>query len=444
MQFDFKNDNPAVIHKGIVYSYKQLWQKITGYNKILSQQIQAGEVVVITGDYSFENIALFFSLYLNKNIIVPVTSEVQAEIEKKINIVNAGYQIALKGEKIETSFLQGRSQISHKYVKKLKAAGHSGLILFSSGSTSEPKAMIHDLDNLMDHYSNKREKNLIFLIFLLFDHIGGINTMLNIISMKACMVLPAQRKPLYIAELIEKYKINILPATPTFLNLLLISDAAKKYDLSSLKLITFGTEPMSDGLFKKIKEAFPRVKLLQTFGTSETGIVKTRSQSASKLLMKIDASDHDYKIVDGELWLKSTTRVLGYLNYTNNAFTEDGWFKTGDLAEITEDGYLKIIGRKSDIINVGGEKVLPSEIESALISLPEISDCKVYGEDNPITGQMVVADIVLKDKPREDLDEFKARLKFELRKTLEKYKIPRKINVVENLELTGSYKKKRG
>ena len=89
---------------------------------------------------------------------------------------------------------------------------------------------------------------------------------------------------------------------------------------------------------------------------------------------------------------------MGYLNASMDSFTKDGWFKTGDLVETTEDGYIKIIGRNKEVINVGGEKVLPSEVESIILSIPEIDDVMVYGEKNIITGQTVVCDVVLNNQ----------------------------------------------
>lgn len=71
---------------------------------------------------------------------------------------------------------------------------------------------------------------------------------------------------------------------------------------------------------------------------------------------------------------------MGYLNSSMERFTEDGWFKTGDLVEEASDGYIKIVGRSKELINVGGEKVLPSEVESVLFQIPNLVDCIVYGE----------------------------------------------------------------
>ena len=143
-------------------------------------------------------------------------------------------------------------------------------------------------------------------------------------------------------------------------------------------MITYGTEPMPDSLLLKLKTAFPRVKFLQTFGTSETGISQTTSRSSDSTFLKIDDPNTEIKIVKGELWIRSKTQVMGYLNSSMERFTEDGWFKTGDLVEEASDGYIKIVGRSKELINVGGEKVLPSEVESVLFQIPNLVDCIVY------------------------------------------------------------------
>ena len=137
------------------------------------------------------------------------------------------------------------------------------------------------------------------------------------------------------------------------------------------------------------------MKLIQTFGTSETGITHTTSKSSDSTLLKLDDPEVEHQIVDGELWLRSRTQILGYLNHASTAFTADGWFKTGDLVEPAPDGFLRIAGRRSELINVGGEKVLPGEVEAVLLEMPEIADALVGGEPNAITGQMVVARVVL-------------------------------------------------
>ncbi|MCK5101946.1 MAG: long-chain fatty acid--CoA ligase, partial [Cyclobacteriaceae bacterium] len=396
--------------------------------------------VAIISDYSFESIALFFTLYENKNIIVPITTKISSDISEKLSIANCKYAIYIENSELRFEEFE-TDATGQQLISNLKTTQSSGLILFSSGSTGKPKAMIHNLDKLIDSFQGKRGKALTFLIFLMFDHIGGLNTLLNCLSMGLTMVFPVNRNPDHVCSLIERYKVNILPASPTFLNLILISEAYKQYDMSSLKLITYGTEPMPDSLLINLKEVFPRVRFIQTFGTSETGISQTSSKSSTSTFLKINDPDTEYKIVNGELWLKTKTQILGYLNASMERFTSDGWFKTGDMVEETDDGYIKIVGRNSEIINVGGEKVLPSEVESILFQLPDVKDCIVYGETNPITGQMVVAKILFDRNMKPS--EAKQYIVSFCKDKFERYKIPAKVVLMSESEYTDRFKKKR-
>ena len=435
-----RGEQTAVIFKEKEYTYGGLACRIEEYVGLLLMRIPHGAVVAIVSDYSFESIAMFFALYENRNIIVPITTKVTTEIEDRVRVAKCEYRICLQGTDVQ---ILEEPQTSERYelVSRLVGQGRAGLILFSSGSTGVPKAMIHDLDNLIDSYRNKKGKNLVFLIFLMFDHIGGLNTLLNCLAMGVTMVFPEDRNPESVARLIEKYKVNVLPASPTFLNLLLISGAQEHYDLSSLRMITYGTEPMPDSLLVKLKATFERVKFLQTFGTSETGITQTSSKSSTSTYIKIDDPETEYKIVEGELWLRSKTQIMGYLNFSMERFTEDGWFKTGDMVETTEDGYIKIVGRNKEIINVGGEKVLPSEVESVLFQMPGVLDCLVYPESNPITGQMVVAKMLFKESVKPS--EAKKQVTEFCKTRLAKYKIPVKVVLMTESEYSERFKKKR-
>jgi len=433
------NDQTAIIYDGKKYSYNELYIKIKEIESFIKDKIKSGEVVAILADYSFVSIALFFALYENKNIIAPITSTSKKEIDGKVKESFSTKIINLENENLVITNI--KSEASHKIINDLQTSKCAGLILFSSGSTGAPKAMIHNLDTLVDSYGDKKQKQINMLVFLMFDHIGGINTMLNILSMNATMIIPQNRNADDICQLIEEYKIAVLPSSPTFLNLILINRSYEKYDLSSLRMITYGTETMPEGLLGRLKAVFSKVRFLQTFGTSETGIAATSSKSSSSTFMKIDDENLEYKIVDNELWLRSKTQILGYLNRSMESFTNDGWFKTGDLVELDSEGFIKIIGRNKEIINVGGQKVLPSEVESVLLGMDEIEDCLVYGEQNAITGQSVSCDVVLKSGVKAD------GLKILVRKfckdKLDNFKIPTRVNVVQKTEFTERFKKSR-
>ena len=189
----------------------------------------------------------------------------------------------------------------------------------------------------------------------------------------------------------------------------------------------------------KLKERIPSVKFLQTFGTSETGILRTESKSSTSLFFKIVDPDYQFKIEDGQLFLKSKTQVKGYLNHKSDQFTDEGWFATGDLVETDEDGYMKIIGRMNKVINVGGQKVLPKEVEDVINEIPEVLDSTVFARDNAITGQMVVAEVVISEES--DEKEIKKLVLAKCRLELDKYKVPSKIILTNKLESTNRFKK---
>lgn len=428
----------SIIYKNQTYTYLQLLLQIQKIEKNILPQIKKNEVVAIIGDYSFESIALLFVLYKNRNIIVPITSVAKSEIKEKIEESYCDKVVKIVDEKyfIENVVIYKEK---HEIIKTLQEKNSSGLILFSSGSTGKPKAMVHNFDNLINSYKDKKEKSLNMIIFLMFDHIGGLNTLLNILSTGSSMIIPENRNPDDICKLIQDYKITVLPSSPTFLNLILMSNSHNKYNLSSLKMITYGTETMPDSLLNRLKDIFPKVKFLQTFGTSETGIANTKSKASNSTFMKIEDLDLEYKIVENELWLKSKTQILGYLNSSMDSFTKDGWFKTGDLVETLDDDYLKIIGRNKEVINVGGQKVLPSEVESIILSMKEIDDCMVYGEKNIITGETVVCDVVCKN----EIQNIKVLIRKFCKDKLDNYKIPTKVNIVDKTNFTHRFKKIR-
>ena len=440
-KLSFYKDKIAIIDSDSEFLYSDLLNNIANFNlKLKKLKVNSGAVVFILGDYSFDSISLFFSLALNGNIIVPITSDNEQEINERIHVAQPDWIFNLNSnseKKVEYKNKLDR----HHLLGSLIESKLSGLILFSSGSTGKPKAMVHNLENLLSNYIDKKCKEMNFLVFLMFDHIGGLNTLFNCLSMGVIITIPQNRNPNDIARLIEKHRINILPSSPTFLNLMCISNVFDVFDLSSIKMITYGTEAMPESLLLKLKDKLPRVKFLQTFGTSETGIMKTSSMSSSSTFLKFDDPNQEYKIVNGELWLRSKTQVLGYINHSNESFTEDGWFMTGDLVEQTDDGFIKIIGRSKELINVGGEKVLPAEVESVIMELDFIEDCIVKSEQNSITGQMVCADVVLKEGF--DFKNEKLKIKKHCIQKLDPFKIPVRIREIESVNFTNRFKKER-
>ena len=430
----------ALIEGERVVTYAELAAAIgDATTRLREAGIGAGDVVVLNADYSLGGVACFFALAALGTIVVPAVSMTPAAREILRDECGAGFVCRPDAADFVEKWGEGRP---HALYEGLRARGTAGLILLSSGSTGKPKAILHDLNALLQPRREGRgNSRLTILLFLLFDHIGGINTLINVLFSGGTAVVATERTPNAICQLVETHRIRVLPASPTFLNLILMGGFHELHNLSSLRLITYGTEPMPDQLLRRVRAAFPKARLLQTFGTSETGIAGTQSASSESTYFRIDDADYEYRIVDGELHLRTKTQFLGYLNADNAVITGDGWFRTGDLVEEAENGYLRIRGRAKEVINVGGEKVLPVELESILLENPLVADCVVYGEPNAITGQMVCADI----RPSRAIDKVELRREIQefLRPRVERFKVPSRIRLVEDVEASERFKKKR-
>ncbi|PAF43784.1 fatty acid--CoA ligase family protein [Helicobacter sp. 11S03491-1] len=434
--YSFDPNSNALITEEKTYTYGDLLLSMQDFEKKLSS-IPKGSCIGILGDFSLENIALFLACVQSQMILIPLSQDPTLPMKLQEGQVDYICQNHI--------FQAQNPSGKHPLILNLKASHSSGLILFSSGSTGKPKAILHHLDNLLAPYLSKKPKSICMLLFLLFDHIGGINTMLQSLAIGGCAFIPKDRKNVDgIAQAICEYQISILPASPSFLNLFLLNQCHKKYDLSSLKLITYGTEIMPDSLLKRLKIALPKVRFHQTFGASEIGITQTKSKEN---FIALNDPNLEYKIINNELWLKSKTQTLGYLNADNCVF-QDGWFCTGDKVEtMIENGeeYLKIIGRTQEIINVGGEKVFPQEIENIITQIEGIQDCLVYGEPHILTGQSISVALVVdthKLNPNDKLG-LKKLIRDYCKNYLPNYKIPTKVVIQEHLNMSERFKKIR-
>ena len=420
------------------YTFSDFVNQINEFKNLLSNKIRNHDRVLIYSDYTFHSISLLISLSdLNVNII-PLVKTTESEYQEKVESVNPHLILSFNDyNKLiirKSKLIPNKEDVFNDVINK----GDTGIILFSSGTTGKPKVMIQNLTKIISSIKiPRRQKSLKFIILLMFDHIGGINTLFNCLINGSPFIIPEDRSPSLVISLINKHQVNILPTTPTFLNLLMIDESFDSSKLKSLKLITYGTERMSEVILNKLNLNLPKVKLLQTFGTSETGILKTQSKSSNSLFFKIVDDEKEYKILGDELYLRSKTQVNGYVNHNNDNFLIDGWYATGDLVETDEDGYIKIIGRKNKIINVGGLKVLPKEIEDVINSVNGVDDSTVFSEQNNIVGNIVCVKIFTQ---LENTKELKLQIKSVCRKNLDKYKVPVKL-FFEKLEMTNRGKK---
>jgi acyl-CoA synthetase (AMP-forming)/AMP-acid ligase II len=400
-------------------------------NDVLNQDmthldhIKNGSVVSLIGDFDALSISTLINLIDKNCIVVPLTKD--TKIMHKYFFENSSSEYCIEDMRC-VSLDYKRNAL----VQKLRNENKPGIILFSTGTTGRPKAILHDFTNFIKRYKTKRAP-LRTINFLLFDHIGGINTLFHTIINNGEVFVPDARTPIGIANEIKKNNIQLLPTTPSFLRMMLIEKIFDTNLLDSLELITYGTEKMDLNTLKNIAER-TGCNIRQTYGMSELGIFKVLTKQKDDLWIRIVGDGVETKIENEVLKIKSDIRMNGYLN-ADSPFDSDGWYDTGDIVESDGD-WIKIVGRNKQIISTGGLKILPSEVENAILNISGIKGVKVCGEDNPILGQHILAVI--------ELDEASKLNKRDIKKTLKHflpdYAIPHKIKF-EKIKYNHRFKK---
>ncbi len=399
--------------------------------------VASGRVVAFEGDSRDRTVALLLALIARDCIAVPLASATDAEKAEFLGIAGAEFLVGVQGSEA-SSIVRRDAGPRQALIEGLAAEGRPGLVLFSSGSTGRAKAMLHDFDRLLERYEAPRTCYRT-LSFLLLDHIGGVNTLFYGLANGGMVITIGDRRPETVCRAIEHYRVELLPTTPTFLNLLLLSGAQDRHDLSSLRLITYGTEVMPASTLERSRAAFPGSRFQQTYGLSELGILRSKSREDGSLWVKVGGDGYETKVVDGVLWVRARSALLGYLN-APSPFREDGWFDTGDRVEVDGE-YVRFLGRTSDLINVGGSKVYPAEVEGFLAEMSNIAEAAVYGEPNALMGQIVCARIRLVEP--EDPKALLKRIQRHCQGRLESYKIPRKIELSDESLATSRFKIRR-
>lgn len=405
--------------------------------------VESGAAVTIIGDFSFYSIAALVALILNGNIVIPHTRKSLQRHAEEVALLKPAFEIDACTADLAIVAFPGDVPSPLNGVLPDK---EPGLIVFTSGTSGRPKAIVHNVLTLLEKFASRQSRKVRAIPFLLFDHMGGFNTLLSILLGQGSIVFSEDRGVEAICACVEKFKVDLLPTTPTFLSMLLVSGAYKRFDLSSLRIVTYGTEVMSEALLKHLVKVLPDVRFKQTYGLSEIGVLMTSSQANDNTWVKLLGDDIETRVDDGILWVKVPSVMIGRVIYSeSDAIFEphvSDWFCTGDMVDVDGE-YFRFKGRASEIINVAGLKVYPSEVENCLQGLDMVSNAIVYAKANRLVGQIVAAKVELVDKEMDQkqaitciLDHCKAHL--------DRFKVPREIEFVSGIGLTDRLKKQRG
>ncbi len=438
----FENNHAtAIIEKNQSVTYQHLLEGVYQAQENFDQEkIKKDCVIGIQSDFHVASIEYFLAL-LSRGNTVALLSPQNQNIESIVQDANIE-KVFMFDENSRLSSKEFESPLrNNKLVQQLFDQAEPGFILFSSGTTGKPKAILHSVENFLKSFENAKKK-FSTLAFLLFDHVAGVDTLFYTLFSKGTLVLPNSRKPADICDLLEKHKVEVLPASPSFLRLLYMSGEYQSADLSSVKIVTFGSEPMNETGLINLKTMFPQAKSIQKYGTSEFGSPRSKSREGNGLWIHMNNENCQTKVVEDTLWVKSSGSMLGYLNAPQPEIV-DGWMNTGDRVEVDGE-WIRILGRESDIINVGGEKVYPSEVENIINELDFVEDVLVYGEENAIMGNMVCARLKISgDNNSEVKKSYRKILRSHCLNHLEPYKVPSKLEFTQKPLTNERHKKVR-
>lgn len=395
--------------------------------------------IFLSSDYSKESISFLLALLSLNKVVCPIPPDFMLD-EQFDYLGSLGGDLVVTIQEGEESFFSIEKREIPPILNTFYESKKPGLVVLTSGSSGSPKAALYDFESWLGRFDFEQDRpDSRSPLFLKFNHLGGLQTLFSQLSCGGVSVLLKSRRPEEIIKLLLDNEITFLPVTPSFLSVLdyHISHFTKGLTFSSVSLVTLGAEPVHEKSIKNVHQYFPNAKVIQTYGLTETGTLKTKTVKNNPSYLDFDCDVNQYRVVEGRLEVKSPYMMIGFLN-AESPFSDDGFLKTGDSVEL-KDKTLRIIGRMEDRINVGGEKVSPLEIEEVILMHPMVIDAVVFAKPHDMLGQVVCAEVVSTALTEKDL----GGLKTFCLQYLEKYKVPVNIELVEKIALSNNFKKKR-
>jgi long-chain acyl-CoA synthetase len=329
-------------------------------------------------------------------------------------------------------------------------------LLYTSGTTGFPKGVMLTHLNVWDNAENfakvhYQQSDRLMVAAPLFHCWGLINGVIAALYAGGTIIIEQRFLTEKVLADIERYRPTIFQGVPTMYNYLCKSPDMKKRDISSLRFVLSAAAPMPVELIRTLKDEY-HIEYAEAYGLTEVSPVittapytKTRPGSCGYAM-----GDTEFRVVNekgedvplgepGELLCRGTAVMKGYLNKpeaTRAVIDKEGWFHTGDIVTMDKDGYIFIVDRTKDMINFGGFKVYPREVEEVLHTYPKIRDAAVVGVKDEVKSELVKAFIVVKDGENVTEDEISRYC----REKMASYKIPRIIEFVDQIPRSASGK----
>jgi long-chain acyl-CoA synthetase len=331
------------------------------------------------------------------------------------------------------------------------AATDTAVLIYTSGTSGLPKGVELTYGNLQScvdaaiAYAALKGEHKFLGVVPMFHSLGLTATLLAPFQLGATVVYQARFNPTAALTAVREHKLSLLFAVPSMYGAMLHLKSASADDFAHTYAVISGGEPLPQTLRERFQQRFG-VPLLEGYGLTETcgPITVNVPQHHRPGSVGRPVPGAEARIVDeqgkplpvgeqGEVWLKGPMVMKGYFHLpeeTGNVLTGDGAFKTGDLGQVDNDGYLYITGRKKEMIIVAGEKASPREIEDVLLRHPSVAEAAVVGKKDESRGEVVVAFVIAREGQQINAGELRD---FAREQGLAQWKVPRDVRVVTDL-----------
>lgn len=366
---------------------------------------------------------LILSILLDEEIIL---LDSDFSTEELVNL--AGYSDLLKFNKVVYKDLFPKIKSKEELIQQLvKPKNNWTVTLFTSGTTGLPKKVSHNFESITRFVKiSESNKQNIWGFAYNPTHIAGIQVFFQALlnGNPIIRLFGLTREEIF--NEIENCSITHISATPTFYRLIL------PYENSfySVIRVTSGGEKFDDTTIARVKHTFPNAKITNVYASTEAGTLF--ASDGDVFSIKSDMS-HLVKIDENELLIHKD--LLG-----TSSMNVEEWYRTGDLVEILSENQLtfRFLSRKTEMINVGGYKVNPHEVEEAIRNIEGIKDVRIFAKSNSVLGNVVCCEIVRSNSHLEEAD-----IRAYLQLKLQEFKIPRMIRFVKELSISRTGKTKR-
>ena len=478
-------DRPAVIFEDVPYSFDALDRRANRFaNALVAAGIEPGDRVTLCAPNTFDWMAAYYGTAKAGAVLNPVTAMLTAG---EIGYIagNCGAKLLLagpgKGEALFEALAEAAveqvvfaadeapagavtyeefiANMPDEFEARPRGLDELGAIGYTSGTTGHPKGAmmsgraiaVGTAGTALMHGRTAADTTVSALPL---SHVYGMVVMNCALLCGTTMVLLERFEAEAMLRSVERYRATMLEAVPTGFMYMLADPAMGKYDLSSLERMTTGGQTIPPATAAEVEEKFGAT-LLELWGMTELAGPGTTHASACERRLgsigvaipyveaRIGALEDSRQTAPvgepGELLIRGPIVPMGYYGNetaTREAFDEDGWFRTGDVATRDEDGFLWVVDRKKDMINTAGFNVYPAELERVLAAHPDVSMAAVGGVPDREKGELAKAYIVPRPGAEPTVDSIVAHC----RRHLAPYKVPRQIQFVPDLPVNSTGK----